>query len=281
MARYPTFKSPAKALASREARDRSLDEPGGEWGRPTFELLHEPGPRLTVVVDHLRALAAATNAPGVTVSIATLVRPALESLGGLHHLYEPAIDTRERVRRRCNTRLASLREQWPIAASVGDERLSAAAVAQVEAKIAAIGESAERHGFRYVQTKSRYDNQLGAHYLEPRPPTDGQLIDALFEGGDAARLGRLVHRLTSAVIHGQSHALLPYLLDVRDSDTEGVAEAQVGIDLRWFAILTGSVVMSANTVMHRLIGHFGWSRSPWDRTAQPALVDWRDWLRVS
>jgi len=175
----------------------------------TFQLLHEPALRLTIIIDHLRALAAATDAPGVTASIATLVRPALESLGSLYWLYDPTIDTRERVRRRCNFRLASLREQWAIAASVGGEQMRAAATADVEAKMASIEAGAQSHGYKVVKAKQRYDNQLGAHYLDPRPPSDGQLIDGPLEGGDAARLGRLVHRLTSAVIHGQAHALLP------------------------------------------------------------------------
>lgn len=278
MARYPRFDSPAKAIATREARDDSFDD---LWGRPTFELLHEPAVRVSVVVDHLRALAAATDAPGVIVSIATLIRPALESLGALNYLYDSAIATRERVRRRYNARLASLREQWAIAASVGDSRMSAAATAEVEARIDEIGESAQRHGYQYVESKSRFAGQIGARYLDSRPPTDAQLVSALFTEGETVGLGRLVHRMTSAVIHGQAHALLPYLQHVRDSDEEGVVEAAVGIDLRWFAILTGSVVISSNSVQHRLIQHFGWSQGPWDLVAQPAIIDWREWLAVS
>jgi len=39
--------------------------------------------------------------------------------------------------------------------------------------------------------------------------------------------------------------------------------------------------MSSNEVMHRLIAHFGWSPGPWDQVAQPALIDWRNWLHVA
>lgn len=273
MAAYPHFKSPAKSLAGREARDQTYD---GAWGRGTFELLHDPAPRITVVTDHLRAIAAVTDAPGTVLSIATLVRPVLEALGTLWWLYEPEIETRERVRRRFNVRLASLVEQWNIASTLPD-----AARVEVEAHLNDIEKTATALGFQFVKARSRFDKQFGSRYLDQPMPTDAQLITNVVESGEVRGLGRLIHRVTSAVIHGQAHALMPFIIDHDNTDVPGVALARVGMTLNWYSLLTGPAVLASNTTMHRLIDHFGWSRGRWDRVAQPAVIAWRDWLRAA
>ena len=237
MAAYPRFKSPAKSLAAREARHRSFD---GAWGRGTFELLHDPGPRITVVTDHLRAIGAVSDAPGTVLSIATLIRPVLEALGTLWWLYDPEIDTRERVRRRYNVRLASLVEQWNIAAALGD-----APRMEVEAMIDHVEESATTVGLRFVKERQRYIGQLGGRYIDPRMPTDAQLITGVVESGEVRGLASLVHRLTSAVIHGQAHALLPFIVDRDDTEVPGVSVAHVGMTLHWYALLTAPVVLAS------------------------------------
>ncbi len=277
MSAYPRFKSPAKSPASREARDRSLD---GVWGRATFELLHDPAPRISVVTDHLRAIAAVTDEPETVLSTATLVRPILETLGTLWWLYDPEIDTRERVRRRYNIRLASLVEQWNIASTLDGASRSPndAPRVQVEDLIGGVEESARTLGFRFVSERPRFDHQLGGRYLDSRMPTDAKLITNVVESGEVRGLGRLIHRLTSAVIHGQAHALLPFIVDRTDTKVPGVSVAHVGMTLGWYAILTAPAVLASNVTMHRLIGHFGWPAGRWDRVAQPAVAAWRDWL---
>ncbi len=269
LARYPAFSTPRKSRARQEAADHSLD---GAWGEPSTVLLHEPGARVAIILDHLRALAAVTDAPGTVLAVASLVRPALEGLSTLWWLYDPEATARERVRRYETVRLASLVEQYAVVRGFAD-----ASTAEIEQLIEDVQTTSTEHGFRFVAEKARYRGRLGAHYLDERMPSDAQLIRALL---DAEGLGwsGYVHRMTSAVIHGHTHALVPHIIERTPGVAPSVSAVTLGTSLNYYAILTGGVVMGSNLVMQRLMDHFGWSRGPWNQAAQPALIEWRDWL---
>lgn len=269
LARYPAFSTPRKSWARQEAADHSLD---GAWGEPSTVLLHEPGARVAIILDHLRALAAVTDAPGTVLAVASLVRPALEGLSTLWWLYDPEATARERVRRYETIRLASLVEQYAVIRGFAD-----ASTAEIEGLIEDVRTSATEHGFRFVAQKPRYAGRLGTHYLDERMPSDAQMIRALLDSEGFAWSG-YIHRMTSAVIHGHTHALVPHIIERTPGVTPSVSAVTLGTSLNYYAILTGGVVMGSNLVMQRLMDHFGWSRGPWDQVAQPALIEWRDWL---
>lgn len=272
LARGPDPLARPGSRAATEADDRSFDD---VWGTATVALLHEPAVRLTGASDHVAALAALTREPSVVLSIATLARPTLEQLAPLYWLYDPQIDVRERVRRRLNLRLESLVEQHNIAAT-----LTPAARDEVAKQILEIKAAAGRHGFQYQRTKPRAKGVLGARYLDHRLPSDAQLIAGVVELTDSGdRFGRLVHRLTSAVTHGQTHGLLPFLLDRMPSDEPGISKASVGITMGMYASLTGAVVLAANVTVQRLSAHFGWPTDQWNDVAQPAISDWGIYLK--
>jgi hypothetical protein len=258
------------SVAARDLENHRFD---CAWGNATFELAWEPSARLTAVSDHLGGLAAVTEAEGVVLSVATLSRPALEGLGALHWLYEPGIDIRERVRRRYGLRLQSLGEQHAIARTLG-----ASARDQMAQKVLDVRASAHRFGYRYVYAASRFKGQPGGRYLDRRVPSGTRLISDVIEHGDQQKLGPLVHRVTSAVLHGQVHGLLPFVQEHEPGPTPGVGVAAIGVSLPFYATLTGAVVLASNQTMLRLCDHFGWSGQQWNDIAQPALALWRRWL---
>ena len=256
--------------AARDLRNHRYD---CAWGNATFDLAWEPSARLTAISDHVAGLAAVTEAEGVVLSVATLTRPALEGLAALHWLYEPDIELRERVRRRYGLRLQSLGEQHAIARTLGADARD-----QVAQKVFDIRASAHRFSYRYVYVASRFRAQPAGRYLDRRVPSGTRLISNVIEHGDQEKLGPLVHRVTSAVVHGQVHGLLPFLQDRQPGATPGVGIAAIGVSLPFYATLTGAVVLASNQTMLRLCDHFGWSRRQWNDIAQPALALWRGWL---
>jgi hypothetical protein len=270
LARYPAFTTPRKSRARQEAADHSLD---GAWGEPSTVLLHEPGARVALIADHMRALAAVTDAPGTVLAVSSLVRPALEGLATLWWLYDPEASPRERVRRYETVRLASLVEQYAVIRGFPEAR----STAEIEGLIDDVRASATVHGFNFVAGKPRYSDRLGVHYLDKRMPSDAQLIRALLDAEGFGWSG-YIHRMTSAVIHGHTHALVPHIVDRAPGVAPSVSAVTLGTSLNYYAILTGGVVLGSNLVMQRLMDHFGWSRGPWNQASQPALVEWRDWL---
>lgn len=229
---FPEHQTPLAvpgSTAAADLDDHSLDD---TWGRATHEVCWEVAPRMVAVADHVSALAALTLADHVTMSIASMVRPAVEGLGTLYWLYDPAVGTRERVRRRYNLRLRSQVELLNLARGAGV--ISDVGPAR---EVLRIRRSAERKGFEYQTAKGR-GRHLQVRYLDVRTPSDQTLITGVLDDAmEMPEVGPLIHRITSAVVHAQGHGILPFILDHEASETPGVADAAVGIDLRWYALL--------------------------------------------
>lgn len=258
--------------ASIEAADGSFD---GPWGRGTIELLHEPSARLILAIEYLRGLAALTEADRVTVGIVPMIRPALVTFGHLYYLFDPEIDVRERVRRRFNLRLASLVEELMITRVLASEDYERTAKDILDLKW-----SAGQLGFDYITRKRRKgQKQPSTRYLGRPVPSEGQIVAEVLQPMNAT-FGPAVYRLTSAVTHAQMHGLKPFLHDPVATSEADVVTAQIGMTLRMFTALTGSVVYAAHVATTRVASHFGWDAASWTAGSEAALAAWDTWLNT-
>jgi len=271
---FPPNGQPAApgSRAELDAADRSFD---GPWGRATAELLREPAARLILAIEYLRGLAALTEADRVTVGIVPMIRPALATFGHLYYLFDPEIDVRERVRRRFNLRLASLVEELSITRILGSEDYERTAK-----EILDIRWTATKLGFDYTTRKRRKgQKQPSARYLGHPGPSEGQIVAGVLQPMNDT-FGPAVYRLTSAVTHAQMHGLKPFLHDPVATTEADVVTAQIGMTLRMFTALTGSVVYAAHVATNRVAGHFGWDTTSWATEAEAALAAWDGWLNA-
>lgn len=258
---------------SAAALERDDNQYDGAWGKGSQMVCLEVVPRLIVVADHVRGLAALTAAPGVSLALASLVRPTLESLATLSWLYDSEIDGRERVRRRFNLRLVSLAHEENLASMV--RRPSGG----FRATIDDIAAEAGRHSFRFVPPKTSKRGIVHPGYLDTPPPSAETLITRLTApASDTVDIGGLLYRRTSAVAHGNMHGLQPFLLARGTPPIPGTLRAEFGLPFAWFCIMTASVVTALNATMWPLLGHYGWDPVEWADVSQSATDQWRAWL---
>ncbi|WP_147463430.1 hypothetical protein [Cellulomonas triticagri] len=264
------------SVAEHETADESFD---GAWGRATFQLEHEVPPRLMATADHMTALAALTLEPRVILAMASVVRPCLENLAIVFWLYEPGIDTRERVRRRMNLRLSALVEQQNISAATGNGK-----DAGVARSLLAIRSSAQQHGYTWKVRRGRPlpNAMLHDRFLDEQMPTQRRLLSELFADSDGTDqgLGKLLQHLTSSVLHGHLHGTAAFILDTEPSSIAEVATAGIGLDASRFAQLYGAVLVGAVSTMARCGQHFGWELGPWMATAHQTMSTLTPWIET-
>ncbi|NMM23273.1 MAG: hypothetical protein HHJ11_07210 [Phycicoccus sp.] len=255
------------------AGDLSHVEYNEGWGRATLEVTLE-GPRLAVLIaDHLHAVSALTRDPKVVYALSSVIRPALSTCGTLYWLYEPATDVHERVRRRSNVWLVSLAEQRNIA---GRAHLG------LGSQIDVMRASAERTGFDFHDPRSPKDRLEKPCYLGTPVPREQALIEAVANAsGNLGGAGSFMHRMTSAVVHGQAHGLLAFMdTGGKEPSSNGTNLVPTHLSLSMYALLVGSLLDVVNAAVRRLCGYHAWDLRAWEQVTVPAFADFRDWIRL-
>jgi len=84
------------------------------------------------------------------------------------------------------------------------------------------------------------------------------MLAGLIDGSTQGQGGRVVHRVTAAVLHGQMRGPLTFILDHTPADEPGLLVGSVGVSLPMYAALTGPCVYGSAQRMERLIDRFGW-----------------------
>ncbi|MFI2489938.1 hypothetical protein ACH47X_23700 [Promicromonospora kroppenstedtii] len=272
--------SPAEA----DLADRGYD---GSWGRPTFQVVHQAANHVNVVSDHLHAMSAVILARETVLAVSTLSRTVLESLSVLNWLYEPEIDIQERIRRRYNIRLLTLREQRNLVrgfVSAGDPRSGVAtgSLEKIGQEVLTIKSNAKRFGLDYKAARTRVAGLDPMRYLGQRVPSDQKLIDALLatSASSGNRIGLAMHRITSATAHGQSHGSQFFMLEAVDSSEPGLGSVQFGLDLSHFSTLLGSVFLGLQNARKRLRDYYGWPDEPWQAGLRSAMATYNGWLDI-
>ena len=211
--------------------------------------------------DHLLAVAELISSKSVSTPPYTVMRAAAESASIACYLTEDGIEPLERIRRNMNRRLESLSQQivmmtpFTIPGAAED-------VAAKEARVAAIAESGQRHGFRF-----RARNEHRSAYFHEKPPSAMKLIDLC--ASRTPGLGATYQRFLSSVAHSQLHGLMQFVMSpVALLETEGsrvVRPLGVSVESAAQHLIIGPLCAAT------LVNHLGWFVG-WDIDDQRALT---------
>ncbi len=266
--------------SSAAAASCKVEPYAGLWrDRPQREAALTPMYLMLHATDHLRGLAAALDEPDVVMAMLSLVRPALESIATGYYLIEPGTDSVERMRRAINVHLAADVEALRLMPANERESRSERWL-KARHSLYWVGVHAGRHGFDLTRSRSKIAGERDA-WLGDRQPSAMALAEILFddvEGGQ--QLAQTMHRLTSAVVHGQMHGLLLFL--VKESAVplgDGMSKVRMGLALQDFATWSSPVVYGLHRLLIQACHEYGWPLKQWQRVAQPALADWGRWMR--
>lgn len=252
----------------------------GLWrDRPQREAALTPMYLMLHATDHIRGLAAALDEPDVVMAMLSLVRPALESVATGYYLLEPGTGLVERLRRAINVHLAAEVEALRLMAA--DERGErSAAWLKARHTLYWLNIHAGRHGFELHRGQREIAGERDA-WLGARPPSAMALAEVLFDDVDGGKhLAQTMHRLTSAVVHGQMHGLLLFLVkESAEPLGDGMSRVRMGLALQDFATWSSPVVYGLHRLLIRACDEYGWPVQRWQRVAQPALADWGRWMR--
>jgi hypothetical protein len=272
---------PTWAGHSQAAAEIAADSFAGAWSsRPVQESLLLAHGALIHATDHMRAISVTIRTDGIVVAPLTLLRPVLEAIAHAYYLSDPGITSRERVRRGMNAMLESYVEQLNLATSIDH---TTRAADHYRRRIFAIKASAAQHGFDYrVQDRSRLPPGVqSARWLDERPPRDQRLITELLSDVEVeGDIGKLMHRLTSALAHAQPHGLRQFLIREEAQQTEqpGIMTAPLGVSFGNLALWIACLVYGVHRFMLRGCALYGWDEAAWQRSAQPVLAQWREWI---
>lgn len=269
------------SIAAADLADGSYD---AAWGKATFEVVHEFSSHANYVYDHLHAMSAVITAPNTVLAVSSLSRTILEALAITSWLYEPSQDRRERVRRRYNVRLQSLREQYALLYGIIDDGTrprTQEALDGITATLLAIINSARRFDFTVHKRPTRVPGLQPLRYLDAPIPSDQKLISAMLEAftDTGGTVGPALHRLTSATAHAQNHGLMTFVMEARTApDRPGSADVQIGLSLKHFSTLFTGVFIGVHVTTQRLCDYYGWPREPWDAVLRPAGRTLHEWI---
>ena len=180
------------------------------------------------MAEHLRGIAACTHDLRALYSIPVLLRAQLEVAARTAYQLDPTISDRERVRRWLNDRLNSLVEQVNVAHGTGLPS-SAAFADRKLTTIRSYLVSAANHGFTVHDDalKVKSDGVIRTFpYLDTPRPKAQTVMERMPELQEAART---LHRLTSAVVHGDDHGMYAFFNYDRASDGDlGMSNIPIG-----------------------------------------------------
>jgi hypothetical protein len=253
------------SIAAHEFEDSSHSD---TWGtRSLLDAWLWSGVLRTHATDHFIGMAATIDAPDTVLSTVSLLRPALLALARSYYLTDTSLAPVERIRRSMNLRLESLTERINLA--VGDDAEREACRIQIhEIKVAA---SRARLPF------NRSNRRLAVGLRKPcwlgaEPPRDLRLLEALIDDENdepGYSPSGQIFRVSSAVIHAQSHGSSAFWYPSDEPSIDGVSTIQLGIDSRHLATLVGSALLASLKVMVRIAQAYGESPAKYAESLNP------------
>ncbi len=254
-------------------------EYAGAWGNhPVQQVLLLPATLLLHTDDHLSGIAGVLRAPETVMTHQTLTRAALASCAVTHHVLEPGIGVRERLRRGMNVYLLSFAEQINM---TDDQHLDA--LVQPFRRMEDIVNAARAHGFgvsKATRGLKKIRRPIDVPHLGVAPLSEMELVRQLVSGDDDDPVGLLVYRMGSAFTHGQPHVLNMLNLQRLSSPVEGMGLARVGVSTAEVVRDTAPIVYGVHRTMLRACEHYGWDIRRWQTVAQPAVRYWAEGLQA-
>lgn len=244
--------------------------------KPGHEATYLPLLVLAHPVDHLTGLSALLRAEQTIMASLSILRPVLEGLAAVHYLLEPDIGDRERIRRWANQTLDGYVETLRVLDPKdrqGDIGL------HYGHKIYWLKQQATAAGFTVQEVKVPWSPQPGLH-LEPKPPSDQQLVKGLLDDvGEKGTTGALMHRMTSAVLHGGTHGLSLFIgRDEAQQISPGVFHAPLRFSFASMAKWSVSAAWGLPTTCLRAGAFYGWDARAFEDEMQAVMQAWRPWL---
>lgn len=239
----------------------------GDWAsRPGLEITLLAARCLTVCADTIEGMAVTLPADRLLYTPLLLIRPTMSAAARCAFLVDPSIDFRERVRRWANLMLESSVEQVNLASDDVMARHSA------EERLARYENSAVAFGFK-VSTKKAPGLLLGARYIDKQPSEMG-MIGRLWADDP---MGRTMYRLTSALVHVQSHGQMALLMtqEAVGSDHPGVSNVPSGITLQDAALWHSAAVLAVHRAVSDFLLYRGKSVNKWQQEIADVMKGWR------
>jgi len=262
------------------AQQESLGQKYAGFGasRPELEAGLLPLMLLGHTCDHAHALAAALEAPGAIISPLSLVRPSLESAAQAFYVLEaPAVP--ERVRRWLNFRLQAAVEQLRM---LDENELATVPGAVREQRwIADVVSSARARGYQPNPVRKQKASLVPERWLDDRPKSQTLIKQLLDEPG--SEIGRLMHQVTSAVMHGQFHGLMLMLATAEAKPSQkDVSLVPAGMTLAKTALWTAPVLLALLRTRRSAERYYGWQGAE-DLTGKQdaALRFWRSCMALA
>ncbi len=247
--------------------------------RPAREAVLLPPLLLGHSLDHLLGIAASLEADKVIYSAMSLARPALESAAMVFYLLGEDADERERIRRWANVEMNTLVERLRI---LGPEERAGDLGMQLGSRLYWLSRAARDEGFVVAERGRRIPGWQRERYLEPAIPSDQTLITTLLDDlDDDGRVGRLIHRATSAVTHGRLHGLTMFIVSDeadRSAEREGAVLVPFGVSLSTMANWLTPVLWGVRRAVLRCSAFYAWDTRHWESMVLNALTDCRVWM---
>jgi hypothetical protein len=224
-------------------------------------------------MDHMMGIAACIEAERVVLATMSLMRPAVVAAGIGHHLLEPNLHVRERLRRGFNLELASVSEQ-----------------------LNGVDRAANHNGWLALsETQDRYLAWATNQGYRPKSKTRGKYLQPVWKLTDAEhddgapnevilassvlgalgpQFGHAAYRFTSAFVHAQPHALT-LLADAPDQcDPQTPGSVPRGVSSADIATWVSVVTMAVHAAAGRAAEYFGWDFDGWIHVVDPIMTNW-------
>lgn len=245
---------------------------------PMSTALAHPVMALGQAVDHLAALAAIVRTERTALAMHTVIRPILVAAGIACYVADPAIDTKERMRRAVNIELQSDTEMMHLCEGRYPKQLE-----QYDRRRREIVKGA-RQIWRVNAPESKKPKKGRVRvldwYVGDRPsPGDMGFVRKAHSYVAAEEIADVVYRLMSASTHAQPHALLTFLQrDQAEYHELGYAAAALGTSTRALMIWLLAPTTALWGAVVNCTELYAWDPQPWRSVAIPRMVAWNNTL---
>lgn len=231
---------------------------------------------LTVVEDHLRLLAAAVEAPHVTLGVITAGRLALELAAQAYWLTEPELTATERAGRYFSYLISDAHRTADFYSKAGDKMGAEAG------RVAAADR--DRHVDR-ARAAGLDVGKLASTTTVAKESVPRATANAGVALGDDAWMGSLLYERASAVVHGRLSGLLNHSDDAEGTDREeGIARRSLRLTNGDLGLAISTPVMTHHATMTNLMKSKGQLVDPrwgathhqlWVFSVRPLVTDGR------
>jgi hypothetical protein len=237
---------------------------------PMVDASLTPGMYMSSSLDHLRAMAAVIEAPGVVMALLTVLRTQLIGSAWAHYTAEPGITSEERLRRWVNIHLDSLTEQMRFHGADAPE------FSRINAERKEFEKGARK--LHWTTSASSPESRWPKDWcVTPMPPKESSIIARVVPRSQQDRLGKMLYSYLCATVHVKPHGYVGFLqsdsaVDLGDGRLGNVG---LGMPLGRIAMLTATGMLAITAAMQNLCPYYGLPLDEWQTRTQPLFTEFR------